>query len=338
MDLWDRRPAWRVPEATVRALEDLLPAPWSVRCVRGDTNGVGDGGRASAATVDAVRGAEVYIGYGIARETFLAATAEPGSRLRWVHSAGVGVRASLFPEMITSQVVLTNSRTVQSQAMAETAMAMLFHFARGLDYAVAGQAAVRWDPTPFDELRGIGEVEGTHLGVVGFGALGQQVANRATALGMRVTALRRHQGQDPHPHVRVVTGPDGLRELLSTCTAVVICLPDTPRTTGFIGGRELALLQPGTVLVNLSRGAVLDEVALLEALPRLRGAALDVVAKEPLDPNSPLWTAPNVLLTPHVSATTPRYWARQLALLVANFTRYLTGEPLLNRVDKSAGY
>jgi phosphoglycerate dehydrogenase-like enzyme len=338
LDLRDRRAAWCIPDSAAEALEDFLPETWTVRHVHEETFGLGDGGRAGDAVLEAVHGAEVYIGYGIARETFLAATAGGASRLRWVHSAGVGVRSSLFPEMVASDVVLTNSRTVQSQAMAETAMAMLLHFARGLDHAVAAQASRRWDPTPFDELRGIGEVGGENLGVIGFGSLGRAVADRAAALGMRVTALRRrHRGERP-PHVRIVTGRDGLRNLLSTSTYVVICLPDTSGTTGLVGSGELALLPTGAVLVNLSRGAVLDEEALLEALPRLRGVALDVFAREPLDTASPLWTAPNVLLTPHVSATTPRHWKRQLALITENFTRYLTDKPLLNTVDKSAGY
>jgi phosphoglycerate dehydrogenase-like enzyme len=338
LDLQDRRTAWRIPDSAVQAVANLLPPQWTLRVVSGETFGLGDSGRADASVLDAVRGAEVYVGYGIARETFLAATGQPGSRLRWVHSAGVGMRSSLFPEMVASDVVLTNSRDIQARAMAETAMAMLYYFARGLDHAVAAQARSSWDTSAFDQLCGIGELNDEPLGIVGFGSLGRAVAERATALGLQVTALRRRSGTQAPRGVRVVTGPDGLRDLLGNSAYVVLCVPDTPRTEGLIGRRELALLGPRTVLVNLSRGTVLDEEALIEALPRLRGVALDVFAREPLDPASPLWTAPNVLVTPHVSATSPRHWDRQLALLRRNFTCYLNGTPLLNTVDKSAGY
>ncbi|MFI1185744.1 D-2-hydroxyacid dehydrogenase [Streptomyces californicus] len=338
LDLQDRRTAWRISESAVKALVNVLPGDWTVRVVAAETFGLGDGGHVGASVLDSVRGAEVYVGYGIARETFLAATLPPGSRLSWVHSAGVGMRSSLFPDLVASDVTLTNSRDVQARAMAETAIAMLFHFARGLDHAVTAQARSSWDTTAFDELRGIGELGGESLGIVGFGSLGRAVADLATALGMRVTALRRRPGVDAVPGVRIVTGPDGLRDLLSSSAYVVVCVPDTPLTEGLIGRHELELLSPRTVLVNLSRGAVLDEEALVAALPRLRGVALDVFAHEPLDSASPLWTAPNVLVTPHVSATSPRHWDRQLALLQENFTRYLTRKPLLNTVDKSAGY
>ncbi|EGE39617.1 Glyoxylate reductase (NADP(+)) [Streptomyces sp. ACT-1] len=299
--------------------------------------GLGDGGEAGAGTVDAIRDAEVYIGYGIAREAFLAA---PG--LRWVHSAGVGVRGALFPELLASEVVLTNSRGVQSKAMAETALAALLHFARGLDHAVRAQARAQWLPGPFDACVGIGELRGARLGLIGYGSLGRAVADRAGALGMRVTAVRRRTAgfsdSQEAEHVRVLSGAEGLDEVLRASAYVVVCLPETPETQALLGHDELARLAPGTVLVNLSRGPVIDEDALIAALPRLRGVALDVFAREPLEASSPFWSAPNVLITPHVSATTPHHWERQTALVLDNLDRYLRGRPLLNTVDKRIGY
>src|SRR5690606_1309241 len=183
------------------------------------------------------------------------------------------------------------------------------------------------------------EVAGTTLGLVGFGGIGREVASRARALGMEVLALRRRRAEAPQG-VEVHSGPEGLAELLRRSDHLVLALPETPETRGMIGAAELAGMKEGAVLVNVARGGVLDEEALARALEggRLRGAALDVFREEPLPPESPLWGLPNVLVTAHVSATSRGFWRRETDLIVENLRRYLAGEPLLNEVDKQAGY
>ncbi|MDQ3557172.1 MAG: D-2-hydroxyacid dehydrogenase, partial [Gemmatimonadota bacterium] len=165
------------------------------------------------------------------------------------------------------------------------------------------------------------------------------VARRSAVLGTRVLALRRGDAEPP-AGLELLRGPDALPRLLAASDALVIALPETEATRGMIGAAQLALLRPGAVLVNVGRGAVVDEAALAEALRSggLRGAALDVFAREPLPADSPLWTLSNVLVLPHVSGTSARFWRRQTDLLVDNLRRFLSGRPLRNVVRKDAGY
>jgi phosphoglycerate dehydrogenase-like enzyme len=230
--------------------------------------------------------------------------------------------------MRDSDVVLTNSAGVYAPAIAETVIAILFYFARGLDFAVHAQTERRWDKAPFDDPGSpVGELGGATLGIIGFGGIGREVARRAKALGMRVLALRR-------------TGGVPLEEILPQSSYLLLALPDTPETRGLVGARELGLLPPGAVVVNVGRGSALDEAALARVLQteKLRGAGLDVFAREPLPPESPLWTLPNVLVLPHVSGASPHFWRRQVDLVRENLGRYLAGRPLRNVVDKRAEY
>ena len=291
-------------------------------------DGQGDGGGGSPEALAAVCGAEAYLGFGVPRDLFVAATTPPDGHLRWAHSASAGVGASLYPEMRTSDVILTNSAGVYAPAIAETVMAVLFFFARGLDFAVRAQAERRWDKTPFDDTESpVGELGEATLGIVGFGGIGHEVARRAEAMGMEVLALRR-------------SGGIPLDELLPRSDYLLLSLPETPETRGMIGAAELAKLPKGAVLVNVGRGSVLDEGALVQALRsgRLRGAGLDVFAREPLPEDSPLWATPGVLVLPHISGASPYFWTRQLDLIRDNLHRYLAGRPLRNVVDKAAGY
>jgi phosphoglycerate dehydrogenase-like enzyme len=157
---------------------------------------------------------------------------------------------------------------------------------------------------------------------------------------MRVVGTQRHE-EEPPPYVeRLLTGEDGLDELLPIADHVVLCLPLTPQTRHTIGASELARMQPSAYLYNIGRGDLIDQDALVEALcaKRIAGAGLDVATPEPLPPESPLWDAPNVLITDHTAGETPRYWDRGIELVVDNLRRYLAGEPLRNVVDTRAGY
>jgi phosphoglycerate dehydrogenase-like enzyme len=280
------------------------------------------------------------VGFGVPADLFQAATEGAEGRLRWAHTASAGVGGSLHAGMRASDVVLTNSAGIYAEPMADTVLAMLLHFARGIDFAVRAQAERRWDKTPFDaEDMPLRELSECTLGIVGLGGIGRAVARRGVALGMRVVATRRSGTEGPEG-VEVLSGADALHRILPRSDVLVVAVPQTDTTTAMIGARELALLPEGAVVVIVARGGVIDEDALVAALRsgRLRGAGLDVFSREPLPDESPLWTLPNVLVLPHVSGASHRFWRRQTDLIIQNLRRYAAGEPLLNTVDKQAGY
>ena len=178
------------------------------------------------------------------------------------------------------------------------------------------------------------------MAVLGLGPIGAAIAADSAALGATVRGLRRHPPAQAPPPYEAVVGPEGLPDLLGWAHFVVLAVPHTPETEGMIGERELGLMRRDAVLVNVARGSVVDEAALVDALRRgvIAGAGLDVFEEEPLPASSPLWALPNVILTPHVSGATPRYLERALDLFVENLARYLEGRPLRNLVDHVLGY
>ena len=182
-------------------------------------------------------------------------------------------------------------------------------------------------------------IAGARVLVVGLGAIGGAVAQRMTLLGASVTGLRRQATGVTHGQWTEAPS-DRLHELLPAADIVVIAAPHTRETRGLIGRAELALMAPGAILVNVSRGQLVDEPALVEALRAgaIAGAALDVFVDEPLPPDSPFWTLPNVLITPHTSGFSPDHWDRATDLFAENLQRFDTGQPLVNVVDKQAGY
>jgi phosphoglycerate dehydrogenase-like enzyme len=334
----DERPIWAPPVWLLPQLREALPDGWELVEVDAPVTGRGDGGGLTAAALAAVRGAEIYFGLGLPRE-LLTAALQPPAHLRWVHSGVAGVASLLHPELAQHHITLTNSAGVHGPAIAETVLGMMLHFLRGLDYAVRAQQRRAWAADEFERSNGhIRELDGATLGIIGYGGIGREIARRAAALGMRVIALRRHP--QPDDVALVLAGDDALRRVLTDSDVVVITLPSTPATRGMIGARELARMRAGAVLINVARGDIVDPDALLDALRshHLRGAALDVFPVEPLPSDSPLWNLDNVLITPHVSATTTRFWEREAALMLDNLRRYLAGQPLRNVVDPRAGY
>jgi phosphoglycerate dehydrogenase-like enzyme len=240
-------------------------------------------------------------------------------------------------------LVFTNSAGIHGPPMAEAALGMILHFFRGFDFAVRGQARRVWDTDPFyDADAPLRELAHSTVGVVGLGGIGGEVATRARALGARVLGLKRRAGGDVPRGVEVVLGAGGFGGLLAASDAVVVCVPDTPATRGMFDRDAFARMKKGAVFVNVSRGRIADEVALVEALGsgRLRGAGLDVFATEPLPPDHALWTLDNVLLTPHVSPVTDRFWRREADLVLQNLRCLLEGRPaeMRNVVDREAGY
>ena len=335
IDLADARPIFALPDAVVATLRAAIP-DWDVVVVGEATSGTGDGAhRASSAALDAVHnGAEVYLGFGIPGELL-----EEGTSLRWVHSGAAGVRGSLTPAMRASDVIFTNSAGIHGPPVAETVVAYLLHVARGLDYAVRSQAAGRWDKVVFDAADApVRELQGSTVGIVGVGGIGREVAWRVGALGARVLGTRRRD--EPVEGVELLTGGHALDRLLAESDYVVLTLPETRETRGLMDATALARMKPDAVLVNVSRGGLVDDEALAAALGegRLRGAALDAFSTEPLPEGHPFWTAPRLLITPHTSAYTHRFWKRETELVLDNLERYQAGEPLRNVVDKAAGY
>lgn len=340
-DLCDDRPVWAAPEWLFDGIREALPAGWELEVVNAPADGRGDGGAASAAALAAVRGAEIYLGYGMPEPLFRAATEPAGGELRWVHSAAAGVGGTLHPPMREAErVVLTNSAGIHAEPIAETVMAMVLYFARGLDLAAAGQRERRWHKEPFESAdTPVREAAGASLGIVGLGGIGQAVAAKAQALGLRVQAVRRSSAPGP-PGVGLLKGDDALERLLRTSDYLVLAAPETSETRGMIGAREIALMPPRAVLINISRGSLVDEAALAAALESggLRGAGLDVFATEPLPSGSPFWKMHNVLVMPHVSGTSRSFWRREAELITANIRRYMDGAPLTNVVRKGRGY
>lgn len=329
---------WRPGPEVERTLRASAPPGWEVRMVQAPTISDGDGpARPSDEALAAIADAEAYLGFGITPPLFRAA-----SRLRWVHSAAAGVRGALFPEMVASDVLLTNSAGIHAIPMAETVIGGLLFLMRGLHLARALQREARWDKAPFvgadSPLRELGDCR---VLVVGAGGIGSEVAVRAAAFGARCTGIRKHPARGVPAGFSRVAGPEALDAELHEADVVVLAAPFTDETAALLDARRLALLPAGAYVVNVARGALVDEPALVEALRegRLGGAVLDVFAHEPLAAGSPLWQLPNVCITPHVSPVSPgRFWPRQLALFVDNWRRYQQGAPLRNLVDKRAGY
>lgn len=335
IDLADARPIFALPDDVVAAIR-AAAGDWDVVVINAATTGTGDGAhRASSAALEAVgSGAEVYMGFGIPAELLRA-----GSSLRWVHSGAAGVGGSLTPELRESDVIFTNSAGIHGPPVAETVIGYLLHFARGLDYTVRAQHAGRWDKRVFDAADApVRELGASTVGIIGLGGIGREVARRARALDARVVATRRRP--EPVEGVELLTGDDALGRLLESSDYVVLTVPETTETTGLMDADALDRMRDDAVLVNVSRGGLVDDEALVAALEsdRLRGAALDTFSTEPLPADHPLWTAPRTLITPHTSAYTHRFWEREAALLLENLRRYRAGESLRNVVDKAAGY
>jgi len=278
---------------------------------------------------------EIYVGWSLPAKHLARA-----KNLKWMHSLMTGVGQLCYPEMVASPIILTNAATVHAAPVAEHAWALILASARRLPSTVFFQAKKEWaqqqiwdtQPRPF-------EVSGLTLGLIGLGAIGREISRRARAFGMRVIAVKR-QPERGREWADEIFGANDLPRLLGQTDVLVVAAPATPQTRHLLGEKEFALMKPSALLINVSRGSVVDEEALCRALRegRLKGAALDVTEEEPLSPDSPLWDAPNLLLTPHLASATERLWSRHLALLTENVRRYLAGEPLLNAVDKAAGY
>jgi phosphoglycerate dehydrogenase-like enzyme len=283
--------------------------------------------------------------------TRLAPLPEAAPRLRWVqgHSAGVD---QLLGHPLLRSVILTTSSGIHAPAMAEYILMMILAFAHRLPRMIEHQRRAEWPQQRWALFVPL-ELRDATVGIVGYGSIGRETARLAHAFGMRVLALKRHVDQPADdgwrlPDVGDAAGkyaarlfaPDQLHAMLAECDYVVIAAPLTPETRGLLGAAEFQAMKREAVIINVARGGVIDEAALIDALRTrvIGGAALDVFEQEPLPADSPLWQLPNVILSPHVSGFTPHYDERALALFAENLRRYVAGEPLLNVVDVQRGY
>ncbi|HME10899.1 MAG TPA: D-2-hydroxyacid dehydrogenase [Bryobacteraceae bacterium] len=257
------------------------------------------------------------------------------TKVRWVHAVSAGVDYMLTPEFVLSAVPLTNGRGAFKDSLAEYAITAMLFFAKDLRTLLRNQQAQNWAPFDMAMLRG------QTLGIVGYGEIGRATAQLAAGLGMRVIAVRRRPNlSNSDPTLASTYAPDRLKEMLAECDFVLVAAPLTPETRGLIGAPEFAVMKRTSVIMNVGRGPVIVESALIEALEtaQIRGAALDVFDQEPLAAGHPFYKMENVLLSPHCADHIPGWLELAVDVFLENTRRFVKGEPLRNIVDKQAGY
>ena len=315
---------WVLARARDAGLKKLERVPPGVRLVVGDTPEAFDGQPPADAIFVCSMGREL-----------LRSVLPKAPTARWVHSRSAGIEGIVFPGLAESGVTVTNGRGVFSPSLAEWVIGAILYFAKDFRRLVESQRAGKWDPFP-PEM-----VQGRWMGMVGYGDIGRAVATRARSLGMRVRALRRSAGApagDPVPDE--VLPPDRLCDLMATSDDVVVATPLTAETRGLIGEREIRAMKPTGVLINVGRGAVVQERPLVDALRAraIRGAALDVFETEPLPAGHPFYALDNVLLSPHSADQVPGWLDDAMEAFLQNLDRFLAGRPLQNVVDPRSGY
>ena len=255
-------------------------------------------------------------------------------RVRWIHSRAAGLDNLLFRELVESSVLLTNGRGVFSASLGEFVLAVILYFAKDLRRMIRNQMAAAWEP--FD----VEEISGQTVGIFGYGDIGRAVASRVHAMGMRVLATKRHVPGSADPLVEHFYKPEERREMMAGCDYIVVTAPLTEETRHIIGDAEFGAMKNSAVVINVGRGPVIDEAALLRALTskRIRGAGLDVFEHEPLPADNMLYKLENVLLSPHCADHTA-YWQDQaMRFFLSQYTRFERGEPLDSVVNKQLGY
>ena len=291
-------------------------------------------GKTADALGDAVPDARVLFNWtGSKADVLRVMQAAP--RLEWIHAMYAGLDRSLFSELVHSPIPLTNGSGVFSQSLGEFVILGVLYFAKDIPRMMKAKAERRWDV--YDKL----EISRQTIGIVAHGDIGRAVAARAKALGMRVLAQRRNPAPRPgDEHVDRVFGADELPLMLPECDYVAVTAPLTPATNGMIGQREFNLMKRSAVILNVGRGPVINEAALVEALRtnRIRGAVLDVFDTEPLPADSPFFSLDNVLLSDHCADHVDGWVESAVVFFLEQFSRWRKGEPLKNIVDKHAGY
>jgi phosphoglycerate dehydrogenase-like enzyme len=290
-------------------------------------------GSQAAAFAEASKDATVILDWSGSRELLRTVFPMCG-KVRWVHSRAAGLDNLLFPELVESDVPLTNGRGVFSASLGEFALAAILYFAKDFRRMLRNQAAGVWEP--FD----VEEIAGRTVGIVGYGDIGRAVAMRVHAMGMRVLATKRHVLEMADSLVEQFYRPDARREMLAHCDYIVATAPLTEETRHMISHAEFAVMKPTAVVLNLGRGPVIDETALLRALTagRIKGAALDVFEHEPLPAGHALYRLENALLSPHCADHTADWKDQAMRFFLEQYGRFEKEQPLKNVVNKRLGY
>lgn len=278
---------------------------------------------------------DIFVGYSLRAEQL-----QHAHKLKWIHSTAAGVAQLMYPELRDSGIVVTNPSGVFSTTMAEHTMGLLIALARNFPDSMRHQDRSRWGQQDmWDKPQRLTELNGLVLLIVGFGSIGRELAKRARAFDMRVWGVTR-SGNGDLTHAEKIVPISQLEEALPHADYVVIAAPETSETRRMIGTAQIARMKPAARLINVGRGSLLDEAALIQALETgaLAGAALDVTSVEPLPPDNPLWKAPNLFITPHTSAVSDRLWQRETVLLMDLLERWFDGREMFNQVDLARGY
>ncbi len=285
--------------------------------------------------IEEIADADIAISWSLRGDQIQAA-----KKLRWIHSTAAAVHQLMTPELRASDIVVTNARDVHGPVVEEHVIALAFALAKRLPQAVRYQQQKHWAQHDlWDERPRPRELNGATMTIVGLGAIGAPLARLAKSLGMRVVGVREHperggEGAD------AAHGFEDLDQALSAADFIVLAVPVTPKTRHLMDAERLVLLKSDAYLINVGRGVLIDEAALVNALraKSFGGAALDVTTEEPLPAESPLWKMQNVLITPHTAGLTEKMWERHYEHYTKNLRRFLRGEPLLWVVDKERGY
>jgi len=278
---------------------------------------------------------DIFVGYSLRAKQLTEA-----KKLKWIHSTASGVAQLMYPELRDSGILVTNPSGVFSVPMAEHTMGMLIALARNFPDSVRQQDRGHWSQQElWDKPQHISELNGQVLLIVGFGSIGHELAKRAKAFDMRVWGVSRSGNGDTSLAEKIVPISQ-LHEVLPHADYVVIAAPETAETRHLFGAAELGRMKTSARLINVARGSLLDQAALIAALSqkKIAGAALDVTDPEPLPLGDTLWQAPNLMITPHTSAISDRLWPRQTALLIDLLERWFAGAEMFNQVDLNRGY
>ena len=278
---------------------------------------------------------DIFVGYSLRANQL-----SDAKKLKWIHSTAAGVAQLMYPELRDSRILVTNPSGIFSVPMAEHTMGLIIALARNFPDSVRHQDQSRWAQQElWDQPHHLTELNGQVLLIVGYGSIGHELARRAKAFDMRVWGVSRSGKGDAVLAEKIVPITE-LHEVLPQADYVVISAPETGETKHLIGAPELARMKPTARVINVARGSLLDQSALIAALhqKKIAGAALDVTHPEPLPSADPLWKAPNLLITPHTSAISDRLWPRQTSLLLDLLERWFAGRELFNQVDLHRGY
>ena len=324
VSLYHRNPWWNIPaEVVQRIIQEVVPSEVKVAFGMQEI-------------LKEIVEADIYFGWRITKEVFQAA-----QKLKWFHSGAAGIGGSLFPELVESPLIVTNSKGVSASAIAEHIMGLMLALIRQLKMSISYQLRGYWAQEEImSQPQFLQTLEGKSLGIIGLGHIGRELAHRAKCFGMRIIALKKYIPAKGIEGVDRLLRQNQLQELLKKSDFVVICASLTKQTWGLIGQRELSLMKPTAFLINVARGKIVKQEELIKALRQgiIAGAALDVVENEPLPQDSPLWNMENVIITPHIGGVFPAYWDKSLNLFVGNYKRFVRGEKLINLVDKKLGY